>query len=102
MKFDKQALLSLAVLCSFAFDAEAFAPRAQKNSGLSLFNSDVAPQVVSHGMMTRLYAVDDEDEDDGEDPLGNGVDSVSWLPSVVGSKGSEVTSVSEVSNLRKA
>jgi hypothetical protein len=32
---------------------------------------------------------DDEDEDeDDEDPLSKGIDSVSWLPSVVGAKGS--------------
>lgn len=44
---------------------------------------------------------DEEDDEDGneddEDPLGDGVDSVSWLPSVVGAKGKEVTSAREVS-----
>jgi hypothetical protein len=30
----------------------------------------------------------DEDDDDDDDPLSKGIDSVSWLPSVVGAKGS--------------
>jgi hypothetical protein len=29
---------------------------------------------------------DDDDDDDSNEPLGNGVDSVSWLPSVMGAK----------------
>lgn len=47
---------------------------------------------------------DDEDEDDDDDeeeekgPLSKGIDSVSWLPSVVGGKGDnmQVSSVKEV------
>ena len=45
--------------------------------------------------LTRRFAAldDDEDDDDDEDydddegPLANGIDSVSWLPSVAGAKG---------------
>lgn len=47
----------------------------------------------------RMVEEDDDDDDDDEDedsddPLGNGVDSVAWLPSVIGAKGKEVTSAS--------
>jgi len=44
--------------------------------------------------LTRRFAAldddeddDDEDYDDDEGPLANGIDSVSWLPSVAGAKG---------------
>jgi hypothetical protein len=40
--------------------------------------------------LTRRFAAlddDDEDYDDVEGPLANGIDSVSWLPSVAGAKG---------------
>lgn len=49
-------------------------------------------------LSTRLYAVDDDDDDgDDENPLGKGVDSVSWLPSVVGqSAGSGTPQLKEV------
>ena len=43
----------------------------------------------------------EDDDDDQEDPLGKGVDSVSWLPSVVGKKGGgQVTGAREVSVVR--
>jgi hypothetical protein len=37
---------------------------------------------------------DDDDERDSNDPLGNGIDSVSWLPTVVGAKGKEISTPS--------
>lgn len=45
---------------------------------------------------TRLAAASDNDEeedwsDDDDEPLSKGIDSVSWLPSVVGAKGDTVT-----------
>ena len=47
----------------------------------------------SASLTRRFAALDDDDEDDDEDydddegPLANGIDSVSWLPSVAGAKG---------------
>lgn len=42
---------------------------------------------------------DDEEEDEKRGPLSKGIDSVSWLPSVIGSKGDNlpITSAKEVS-----
>ena len=99
MKFDKQALLSLAALCSFTFNADAFIPQARKNSGLALFNARMGPR-VTQAMVTRLFSSDDdEDKHELEDPLGKGVDSVSWLPSVVGASGEAISGVKKVSIL---
>lgn len=100
MKFDRQAL-SLALLCSFALDTDAFVPqKARKNSAVALLNSKVGPR-VTHGIETRLFAsdsddgFDDEDEDE-DDPLGKGIDSVSWLPSVIGARSVDISSVKKV------
>lgn len=45
------------------------------------------------------YDTDDEDEDydDEYEPLGKGIDSVSWLPSVIGETGGPVAEAREVS-----
>mmetsp|Transcript_12335 Transcript_12335/g.18088 ORF Transcript_12335/g.18088 Transcript_12335/m.18088 type:complete len:465 (+) Transcript_12335:116-1510(+) len=46
------------------------------------------------GESTRLYSFDDNDEDEDNEPLSDGVDSVSWLPSVIDDKGpSDISSV---------
>jgi hypothetical protein len=103
MKFDKQVLLSLAALCSVTLNADAFVPRATKASGVTLFGARNKLQKAPRAMVTRLYAADDEDEDDDDEqegPLGKGVDSVSWLPSVAGEKGGEISGAKEVSLCR--
>ena len=48
--------------------------------------------------LISLRAKEDEDLDDGldEEPLAKGIDSVSWLPSVMGQKSEAVTGVREV------
>ena len=60
-------------------------------------------------MTRRFLAADDDDEDFDDDdleekgPLSDGVDSVSWLPSVVGAKGDNMpitSSTKEVSRLK--
>jgi len=51
----------------------------------------------------QLNAKNDDDDDDGglneygldEEPLSNGIDSVSWLPSVIGQKAEAITGVRE-------
>ena len=45
------------------------------------------------------YDSDDDDDDDDEEngPLSNGIDSVSWLPSVVGKTGENIKGAKEVS-----
>ena len=63
----------------------------------------------SSNWVRRLSVSDNEEDDDDDDddmfdeergPLANGVDSVSWLPSVMGRKGDNmpITSKKEVSN----
>ena len=96
MKFDKQALLSFALLCSFTFDVDAFTSKPRRSSSLALFDGRASAKFAHSMPFTRLNAVDDDDGDE-EDPLGKGVDSVSWLPCVLGAKGDEISSVNEVS-----
>jgi hypothetical protein len=107
MKFNKQVVLSLAALCSVTLNADAFMPQATKASGVSLFGARNKLQKAPRAMVTRLYAADDEDEDDEDEdddeqkgPLGKGVESVGWLPSVVGEKGGEISGAKEVSLCR--
>ena len=43
------------------------------------------------------YDSDDDDDDEENGPLSNGIDSVSWLPSVVGKTGENIKGAKEVS-----
>jgi hypothetical protein len=99
MKFGKEALLSLAAMCCWvAFDAEAFVPHA-KPSRLALVKANHHAPLSATSVILRLAADDDLDEMEDDGPLGKGVDSVSWLPTVVGKKGGSVSGVKEVSFL---
>lgn len=71
----------------------------------SMLVSRNAPSSLTRQFLSA--ADEDEDDDDEEDddddqkgPLSNGVDSVSWLPSVVGAKGDNmpITTAKEVSH----
>ena len=44
------------------------------------------------------YDTDDEDDDSENGPLSNGIDSVAWLPSVVGQTGESIKGAKEVSS----
>jgi hypothetical protein len=101
MKFDKQVMSFLALLCSFTLNADAFTPQTRKSSGLAVFGARKGPS-TRQAMVTRLYAAEDDEDDDDETslgPLGKGIDSVSWLPSVVGEKGEPIAGAKEVSRL---
>jgi hypothetical protein len=104
MRFDKQVVIFLGLLC-FAQTVDAFVPRSRTSTQLTPVGATAAPKTIGF-VSTRLYAVDDDDEDayddddedeDDENPLGKGIDSVSWLPSVAGqSAGEDVSSIKEV------
>ena len=107
MKFDRNAPGFLIVkVCFIVWNAAAFAPRPPASSVVpSTTRGSLIPFCLERPRTTRLFLVDDDDEaeddddddDDDEDPLGDGVDSVSWLPSVIGAKGKEISSAREVS-----
>jgi len=97
MIFQPWALLAAILVAG----SSAFVPRPVGRS-LVLFPSAGPSDVVSRSVhrsrclakssALRMVSDDDDDDDDEdyeeddnvEDPLGNGVDSVSWLPTVVG------------------
>jgi hypothetical protein len=107
MKCDKKAWFYFAALwCGLASDVEAFT--LQPSQVVRAVMPSKGVQISSQRLVGPRWATgDDMDEDDDEDdeedeegrggPLGNGVDSVSWLPSVVGGKGEQVAGAKEVS-----
>jgi hypothetical protein len=109
MKFGKETLLALAVTCCLlTLQADAFIPASIRSTKLALVNSRMVTSTTSPNKLSlsrttvvRRLAADDDDldaDDYEEGPLGKGVDSVSWLPSVVGKKGESVPSAKEVSD----
>ena len=107
MKFGKETLLALAATCCLlTSQADAFVPASIRSTKFALVNSRMvtsttSPNKLSRTTVVRRLADDDDDldaEDDEEGPLGKGIDSVSWLPSVVGKKGESVPSAKVVSN----
>eukprot|EP00980_Cylindrotheca_fusiformis_P001764 scaffold405_cov132-Cylindrotheca_fusiformis.AAC.16 len=86
MRFDISATF---FFLAVAKSADAFTPTSNmKSTHLSLIQGELYPRAIGI-FSTRLYAIDDDDDDDDEEnPLGKGVDSVSWLPSVIGKKSS--------------
>jgi hypothetical protein len=109
MKFGKETLLVLAATCCLlTLQADAFVPASIRSTKLALVNSRMvtsttSPNKLSRTTVVRRVAADDDDDDlDADDyeegPLGKGIDSVSWLPSVVGKKGESVPSAKEVSD----
>jgi hypothetical protein len=114
MRLDRHFLLSLVALSSSSFNVDAFIARQHgKASGLTAFGTNTNVRLLqqaTHSFKTHLYAADDDDDDDDDDdydededegPLAKGVDSVSWLPSVAGSKGADISSVKEVSGFER-
>ena len=108
MRFEKQAIISLGALCCFAhqFCCDAFV--LQQNSRI-LSTTFLVPassnsRIVNnqkYNLSTRLFAVEEEEDDDDDDtnPLGKGLNSVSWLPSVVGQSGEEISGLKEGSEV---
>ena len=89
--------------------AEAFAPYQRKLKAntrsdvlatfptrLSSIQNHLPRRISSRIFMAEEDDDDDEDEVNAEDPLGNGVDSVAWLPTVVGAESVELSNVKEV------
>jgi hypothetical protein len=107
MKFGKETLLTLAATCCLlTLQTDAFVPASIRFTKLALVNSRLSTSTTSPNKLSRTTAVrrlaaddDDLDSDDyDEGPLGKGIDSVSWLPSVAGKKGESVPSAKEVSD----
>ena len=120
MRFEKQAIISLgsaaALLVFGSCDAFVFSQPKNKLSPTFLVPSSTLSYSVSgtggsSSTSTRLFASleddddeedddhDDEEEDDNTNPLGKGVNSVSWLPSVVGQSGQEISGLKEGSEI---
>jgi hypothetical protein len=107
MKFGKETRLALAATCCLlTLQADAFVPASIRSTKLALVNSRMVTSTTSSKKLSRTTVVrrlaaddDDWDADDYEEgPLGKGIDSVSWLPSVVGKKGESIPSAKEVSD----
>ncbi len=107
MRFDKQVISVLTIgLSSINWNAEAFAPRLQSNAVIHSPKGVVSFH-IERLTATRLFMVeddvddedDDDDDNDDDDPLGDGIDSVAWLPSVIGARGKTITSAREVSQV---
>jgi hypothetical protein len=106
MKCDKKALLYFASLwCVLVSEVEGFT--LQPSHVVRAVMPPKGVQISSQRLVGPRWANgddidEDDDEDDEEDeeggggPLGNGVDSVSWLPTVVGGKGEKVAGAKEV------
>lgn len=101
MKFDRQTLCCfLAAAGSLVLTVDAFAPQYVKTGAIQTFATYHPKLSIQRSSPTKLFMAVDDDEDDDDDeidgPLGNGVDSVGWLPTVIGAEGEEVTSAREV------
>ena len=102
MIFQRSALLAALL----AIGGTAFAPQRSAVRSTNLVGTSVPVPVVDGGIITssRLKMAldeyddedddeydddeyDDDDYDDNEDPLSDGVESVSWLPTVIGANG---------------
>ena len=89
----KQRSLVVTVLTLLLSETVAFSTvnvPLTKTSSLSSSSSERRPFGVascSRPSLMILHAGDEIDEDEEDDPLGKGVDSVSWLPTVSGARG---------------
>lgn len=108
MRFGEQVALFLGALF-VAHNADAFTATSRNRRIISQSGLTFVPEsTVStsclvpsmKGSSTRLFLADDDDDEDDDDddlnPLGKGVDSVAWLPTVIGKK-----TDSELSNIKE-
>lgn len=104
-----ELLLRCLVACYMVHTLEAFVHPlngGQHRRQLTFHSNSLASvhcadaKAVRSRLLTQLWAAaadddedddDEDDEDESDEPLGNGVDSVSWLPSVIGGKGISVS-----------
>ena len=93
MKFQVGTLAAvLALGCSLsatsAFSLQAPSQHlALRNAGsVAAARSCINPVARRVGTQRKLAESDDDDDDEVDEPLADGVNSVSWLPSVVGAK----------------
>ena len=115
MRFHARLVLAVVAASSHSFEAaqafvEVHRPRGDRHArGLTAAFAGGQSGSASRGAskrfgMTRLFASSDDDDDDEEEegggPLAKGVDSVSWLPTVLGRKGDNmpISDVKEVSS----
>lgn len=100
MKFDHQTFFCImAAAGSMILNVDAFAPHYVKTGAIQTLATHPQTRSLQRMVPTQLFmAVDDDDDEDDEidGPLGNGVDSVGWLPTVIGAEGEETTSAKEV------
>jgi Lon protease-like protein len=108
MKFQRETLLYIAVAsASWASMSDAFAPSQIVRSRAPFVNVVAQQQIIfaKRSSLPCLWAKEDDEDDDEEDddevedfeqPLAKGVDSVSWLPSLVNAKKGDDTSDSLV------
>lgn len=112
MKFGKRVALLLGALFVVQ-QTDAFVPASTGRSRGDPTTNGVAfipPSSVAYGVFfvpslqassTRLFLTGDDEDEDEEDeddlnPLGKGVDSVAWLPSVIGETvSSEISSIQD-------
>lgn len=83
-----------------AFSVTEMNARYRTGTAVSAFGKAVNSRTVGLRVLfpvsssrTKLSMVEDDDDDDVEEPLAQGVDSVSWLPTVVAAKTVETDSV---------
>lgn len=109
MRFDPKAIVLLVVAAAAASwrQVDAFAPPLA-SAGVTRCSQNAMvrkPFVSRRTQTTRRFMVDSDDEVDsddyGEDPLGEGVDSVAWLPTVAGAKNKDISTAREVSGRLK-
>ena len=77
-------ILSAPSVFSFQFQCRHLESRSTRIASAGIqANTMVGRRVET---LRKLAVGDDDDDDDADEPLSNGVDSVSWLPTVVGAK----------------
>jgi Lon protease-like protein len=96
MKFAREILFAVLVgsLCAIdAFAPASFGVARRATSGPTLASSESSPALQRQSSTCRRLAIDDDEDDEDDDdlddlePLAEGIDSVSWLPTVLGGKG---------------
>ena len=85
-------LLKSPTTSSFVLPSKTYTVGNRRIFGIARCNQQTNRLRSHHGSWTRRFAGSNDEEDDDDDfddkgPLANGIDSVSWLPSVDGAKG---------------